>query len=122
MDRSAKGIRIAGALLLFVNLAVFFLPMTKIVHTNYGTKEFSAFQYLQNVIHPDSANPHVFGVSVIDKYYWLFSYYFICDIYKRVSSSACCRNYWFSRERQANFIRDFLPCNCGGLHYAVFCD
>lgn len=58
MDRSAKGIRIAGALLLFVNLAVFFLPMTKIVHTNYGTKEFSAFQYLQNVIHPDSANPH----------------------------------------------------------------
>lgn len=34
MDRSAKGIRIAGALLLFVNLAVFFLPMTKIVHTN----------------------------------------------------------------------------------------
>lgn len=57
MDRSAKGIRIAGALLLFVNLAVFFLPMTKIVHTNYGTKEFSAFQYLQNVIHPDSANP-----------------------------------------------------------------
>ena len=31
MDRSAKGIRIAGALLLFVNLAVFFLPMTKIV-------------------------------------------------------------------------------------------
>lgn len=51
MDRSAKGIRIAGALLLFVNLAVFFLPMTKIVHTNYGTKEFSAFQYLQNVIH-----------------------------------------------------------------------
>ena len=27
MDRSAKGIRIAGALLLFVNLAVFFLPM-----------------------------------------------------------------------------------------------
>ena len=65
MDRSAKGIRIAGALLLFVNLAVFFLPMTKIVHTNYGTKEFSAFQYLQNVIHPDSANPHVFGVSVM---------------------------------------------------------
>ena len=30
MDRSAKGIRIAGALLLFVNLAVFFLPMTKL--------------------------------------------------------------------------------------------
>ena len=112
MDRSAKGIRIAGALLLFVNLAVFFLPMTKIVHTNYGTKEFSAFQYLQNVIHPDSANPHVFGVSVM----------FVGTFSSAGDIVTCCRNYWFSRERQANFIRDFLPCNCGGLHYAVFCD
>lgn len=65
MDRSAKGIRIAGALLLFVNLAVFFLPMTKIVHTNYGTKEFSAFQYLQNVIIPDSVNTNSYGISVM---------------------------------------------------------
>ena len=32
------------------------------------------------------------------------------------------QEHWFSRERQTNFIRDFLPCNCGGLHYAVFCD
>ena len=114
MDRSAKGIRIAGALLLFVNLAVFFLPMTKIVHTNYGTKEFSAFQYLQNVIHPDSANPHVFGVSVMFVVWGL--------LVLPVILSLLCRNYWFSREHQANFIRDFLPCNCGGLHYAVFCD
>ena len=111
MDRSAKGIRIAGALLLFVNLAVFFLPMTKIVHTNYGTKEFSAFQYLQNVIHPDSANPHVFGVSVMFVVWGLLVLPVILSLAAGIIG-----------ERQTNFIRDFLPCNCGGLHYAVFCD
>ncbi len=65
MDRAAKGVRVAGALLLFLNLAAFFLPLSRIDYGNYGQENISSFQYLQKILIPDASNPTDYGLSVI---------------------------------------------------------
>ena len=65
MDRLAKGVRVAGAILLFVNLAAFFLPISKIVRGKYGTEHISPFQYLQKIFISDASTPTDYSMSVI---------------------------------------------------------
>ena len=65
MDRLAKGVRVAGAILLFVNLAAFFLPISKIDRGAYGTEQISPFQYLQKIFISDASNPTDYSMSVI---------------------------------------------------------
>ncbi len=53
MNRSAKGVRVAGGLLLFVNLAAFFLPVTKMVQEPYYPAEspltITPLQYIMGI-------------------------------------------------------------------------
>lgn len=53
MDRLAKGVRVVGGLLLFVNLAAFFLPVTKIVQEPYYPAEnpltIAPFHYIKAI-------------------------------------------------------------------------
>lgn len=49
MDRLAKGVRVAGAILLFGNLAAFFLPVTMIAQENYAAILLSPFDYAKEI-------------------------------------------------------------------------
>lgn len=49
MNRKAKGLRIAGGIIVLLNIILLFLPMTKCVPVNYPVERYSQWDYIVNV-------------------------------------------------------------------------